>query len=201
MRSISKTWLITPIAVILLFVFWMFQGTFFSSSKEEKTSKEEYNFFFMNYYAEDEGVVFDVLEEQEYEFAVFSLDEVMDRAHLYLEEKGANPEDFSLLIDQGIYTNFSLGLNRILAWRVMFIDEASDKEQNDELLEGEQLSDTDNSILTAEESSEPSTNQEDGDVLHEDVEGSQEEVEKKLRYWIVLDAENGNLLSAYSTGK
>lgn len=180
-KKISKAWVLTPIAMFILFVFWMFQGV--GLDRKDVTDKENFNHVFTNYYDKDEGITFEVLSEESYKNVALTAEDVQERANLYLKEKKVNLNDFSLLIDQGIYTNMGLGLADIIAWRVMFIDEKAEIEE------------------TAKENQtieQIETNQ--VDELERAEKSNIDSAEQKLRYWIVLDAQTGKILSAYANG-
>ena len=127
--------------MLFLFGFWMFQGVVFNH--KEVTEKESFNQVFMNYYGEDEGITFQALSEDAYENVPLSIRAVQEKANLYLQEKQVDLENFSFLIDQGIYTNIGLGLSDVIAWRVMFIDETEEilenTEESGQKMEGEQV--------------------------------------------------------------
>lgn len=194
-KRISKAWILTPIAILLLFVFWMFQGVVLKGNSTERAEKEHYDNFFIDYYNNDEGIIFDVLAEADYKELPISQDDVWLKAEEFLDEKGVSIDDFTILVDQGIYSNMSLGVADSFAWRVMFID---NREQNvDELSEDERNQTTDTTVDANEDNFVDST----GEGQTESETTSETDVEDKLSYWIVIDGNTGDILSAYSNGK
>lgn len=201
-KRILKAWIITPIAVVLLFVFWMFQGVVLKGDLMERAKKESYDNFFLDYYDNDEGITFDVLSTEKYKALPLSQDEVRVRGETYLAEKQVDIEQFAMIIDQGIYSNMGLGISEILAWRVMFVDIHEEKQAaNEELADSnEQAVDTTDTVKTESDRAETDSN-----GVKTELESAEEidtdAIEERLRYWIVLDGQTGEILSAYSNGK
>ena len=188
--------LITSVIIAMIFISWMFQGVILDENHKEKMEKQSYDNFFMNYYDKEEGIVFDVLEERNYQNTSFSFSQVEARAYEYLKSKNVEIDHFSLIIEQGIYTNISLGLTEVTAWRVMFIDQTKQIEGSEDLSAGSSMGSDHKSVVPSEK--DKGVNQEE--EANESRNSIDASIEQKLRYWIVLDAEEGKILTAYANG-